>query len=441
MKRYSTIGMGPSQGRHSALNAARLTAEATGQDIEAVGHTTSRPPFTAEKIGVLAGRGFEPVRLTAMHHRHIEFGARMMPAGLWMRPAYYGAKAERERMIREEALAVRNNVGMIDVSTLGGIEVCGPDAAELLERLYTFAYKKQEVGRSRYVLMTDEAGVIIDDGVACRLHDEHFYVTATTSGVDNVYRSMLWRNAQWRLDVVVTNVTAAFAGVNVAGPRSREVLQRLADIDLSRQAFPYLGVRTGDVAGIPARLMRVGFVGELGYEIHVPASQGEALWDALMEAGKPEGIRPFGVEAQRLLRLEKGHIIVSQDTDGLTTPSEADMAWAISRRKPYFVGGRSIAIQDRNGLQRKLVGFAIDDKNAPIPEECHLTLKENEIVGRVTSAAWSDTLKQTIGLAYVHPDQTGIGASFDIKFAGGRIVEGQVAKLPFYDPDGARQEM
>ncbi len=441
VKRYSTIGMGPSQGRHSALNAARLTAEATGQDLEAVGHTTSRPPFVAEKMGVLAGRGFEPVRLTAMHHRHLGLGAHMMPAGLWMRPAFYGAKAERERMIREEALAVRNNVGMIDVSTLGGIEVCGPDAAEFLERLYTFAYKKQEVGRSRYVLMTDEAGVIIDDGVACRLHEEHFYVTATTSGVDNVYRSMLWRNAQWRLDVVVTNVTAAFAGINIAGPRSRAVLQRLTDLDLSRAAFPYLGVRTADVAGIPARLMRVGFVGELGYEIHVPASHGEALWDALTEAGKPEGIRPFGVEAQRLLRLEKGHIIVSQDTDGLTTPGEADMAWAISRRKPYFVGGRSIAIQDRNGLQRKLVGFVIDDKNAGVPEECHLTLRQNEIVGRVTSAAWSDALKQTVGLAYVHPGQAEIGAAFDIKVAGGRIVEGRVVKLPFYDADNARQEM
>ncbi len=187
--------------------------------------------------------------------------------------------------------------------------------------------------------------------------------------------------------------------------------------------------------------MRVGFVGELGYEIHVPASQGEALWDALMEAGKPDGIRPFGVEAQRVLRLEKGHIIVSQDTDGLTTPSEADMAWAISRRKPFFVGGRSIAIQDANGLTRKLVGFVIDDKTAPIPEECHLTLNEGEIVGRVTSVAWSDTLRQTIGLAYVHPGESGIGAVFDIKVAGGRIVEGRVVKLPFYDPDSARQEM
>ena len=183
---------------------------------------------------------------------------------------------------------------MIDVSTLGGIEVCGPDAAEFLERIYTFAYKKQEVGRSRYVLMTDESGVIADDGVACRFHQNHFYVTATTSGVDAVYRAMLWRNAQWRLDVVLTNVTAAFAGVNIAGPRSREVLARVcSDPDLSPQAFPYLGVRTGTVAGIPARLMRVGFVGELGYEIHVPASQGEALWDALLEAGKPEGHPPL----------------------------------------------------------------------------------------------------------------------------------------------------
>jgi sarcosine oxidase subunit alpha len=442
VKRYSTVGMGPSQGRHSALNAMRLTAEATGQEPEAVGHTTARPPFAAEKMGVLAGRAFEPVRLTAMHHRHLEAGAQMMPAGLWLRPAYYGAKGERAPAIREEVRAVRENVGVIDVSTLGGIEVCGPDSAEFLERMYTFAYKKQEVGRSRYVLMVDEAGVIVDDGVACRLHEQHFYVTATTGGVDGVYRSMLWRNAQWRLDVVLTNVTAAYAGVNIAGPHARDVLVRLCrDIDLSREAFPYLGVRTGTVASIPARLMRVGFVGELGYEIHVPASQGEALWDALIQAGRPEGIRPFGVEAQRVLRLEKGHIIIGQDTDGLTTPAEADMAWAIARRKPYFVGGRSLLIQDKNGITRKLVGFVIDEAAAPIPEECHLTLRGGEIVGRVTSAARSEALNAIIGLAYVAPEQAGVGSLFDIKVANGRIARGRVVKLPFYDPAGARQEL
>jgi sarcosine oxidase, subunit alpha len=442
VKRYSTVGMGPSQGRHSSVNAARLTAEASGLQPEAVGHTTARPPFSAEKMGVLAGRAFEPVRLTAMHHRHLEAGAQMMPAGLWLRPAYYGPKSQRALRIREEALNVRNNVGLIDVSTLGGIDVCGPDASEFLERLYTFAYKKQEVGRSRYVLMTEEAGVIVDDGVACRLHEKHFYVTATTSGVDSVYRAMLLNNAQWRLDVVVTNVTAAYAGVNIAGPRSREVLRRIcSDPDLSPEAFPYLGVRVGRVADISARIMRVGFVGELGYEIHVPSSMGEALWDALIEAGRPEGIRLFGVEAQRLLRLEKGHIIVSQDTDGLTNPIEADMSWAISRRKPFFVGGRSIEIQEKNGIKRRLVGFVVDDQSAPVPEECHLTLKDGAIAGRVTSAARSDTLHQTIGLAYVLSDQSAIDTLFDIKVDGGRIIKGRVVKLPFYDPAGARQEM
>jgi len=442
VKRYSTVGMGPSQGRHSALTAVRLTADATGQDIEVVGRTTSRPPFTAEKIGVLAGRSFEPVRHTAMHHRHVEAGAQMMPAGLWLRPAYYGPKAERVNCIEAEAVNVRSNVGLIDVSTLGGLDIRGPDAAEFLNRMYTFAYAKQPVGRSRYVLLTDDTGVIADDGVACRFHENHFYVTATTGGVDNVYREMLWRNAQWRLDVDVTNVSAAYAGVNIAGPRSRDVLQTVCDdTDLSPDGFPYMGVRTGTVAGIPARLLRVGFVGELGYEIHVPASRGEALWDALMEAGGEHGIRPFGVEAQRLLRLEKGHIIISQDTDGLSNPREADMAWAISRKKPYFVGGRSIEIQERNGIERKLVGFEISDPMAPVPEECHLTVRGKEIVGRVTSAARSPALGKIIGLAYVAPDQTEPGTRFDIKVAGGRILTGEVVKLPFYDADGERQEI
>ena len=442
VKRYSTVGMGPSQGRHSALSSVRLAADETGSDIEEIGRTTSRPPFTAETFGVLAGRAFEPVRHTAMHHRHLELGAQMMPAGLWLRPAYYGVKAEREKAIEAEALNVRRNVGLIDVSTLGGLEIRGPDAAEFMNRMYTFAYLKQPVGRSRYVLLTDETGVIADDGVACRFSENHFYVTATTGGVDNVYRSMLWRNAQWRLDVDVTNVTAAYAGVNIAGPKSRDVLAKLCtDTDLSAEGFPYMGIREATVAGIPARLLRVGFVGELGYEVHVPAGQGEALWDALMEAGADHGIRPFGVEAQRMLRLEKGHIIISQDTDGLTIPHEADMAWAISRKKPYFVGARSIEIQASRGVERVLVGFEIADPHVPVPEECHLTVRGQDIVGRVTSAVRSPTLEKTVGLAYVAPDQAEPGTAFDIKIAGGKRITGTVVKLPFYDPDGARQEM
>ncbi len=443
LKRYSTVGMGPSQGRHSAVAAVRVLARETGTDLARLSVTTQRPPYVPEKFALLAGRGFEQERHTAMHHRHLEMGASMMVAGLWYRPAFYGKPEERQTRIREEVVNVRQNVGLIDVSTLGGLDVRGPDAAEFLNRIYTFTYAKQPVGRSRYVLMTDQSGAIIDDGVACRFGDQHFYVTATTSGVDAVYRLMLFWNAQWRLDVDVANVTAAYAGVNIAGPKSREVLQKLcADIDLSAEGFPYMGVRMATVAGIPARLLRVGFVGELGYEIHVPASQGEALWDALLEAGMPQGIRPFGVEAQRVLRLEKGHIIVGQDTDGLTHPYEADMAWAIGKSKPYFMGGRSIAIQNARGLSRKLVGFTLDDPHAPLPEECYLTVRGADIVGRVTSAVRSPSVgDKIIGLAYVAPDQAEAGKTFDIKIAGGRLIQGTVVPIPFYDPENKRQEM
>lgn len=442
LKRYSTVGMGPSQGRHSAVTSVRVVSRETGTDIANMNVTTQRPPYTPEKFGHLAGRVFDPERRTAMHHRHLELGAQMMPAGVWWRPAYYGTKAERAAAIVTEVKAVRENVGLIDVSTLGGLDVRGPDAAEFLNRMYTFSYTKQPIGRSRYVLMTDNSGVITDDGVACRFHGEHFYVTATTSGVDVVYRQMLFWNAQWRLDVDVANVTAALAGVNIAGPKSRAVLQKVCtDIDLSAEAFPYMGVKLGTVAGIPARLMRVGFVGELGYEIHVPAGYGEALWDALIEAGKPEGIKPFGVEAQRVLRLEKGHIIVSQDTDGLTNVWEADMPWALAKTKPFFVGGRSTEILAKTKLVRKLVGFTLKNAGDVCPEECHLVLKGEEIVGRVTSAVTSPSLGKVVGLAYVHADDAALGSEFTIKVDGGRRITGIVTKYPFYDPENKRQEM
>ncbi len=442
VKRYSTVGMGPSQGRHSALNSVRITADTTGADINVIGRTTSRPPFTAEKFGVLAGRSFEPVRYTPMHHRHIEANATMLLAGLWLRPAFYGPDSEREAAINREAVNVRKNVGIVDVSTLGAIEIRGPDAAEFVNRMYTFAYVKQPLMRSRYLLMTDETGVVTDDGVACRFNKDHFYLSATTGGVENVYRNMLRWNAQWRLDLDISNVTSAYAGVNLAGPKSRQVLSKLCDdIDLSPEDFPYVDCRMGTVAGIPARLMRVGFVGELGYEIHVPSSQGEALWDALIEAGASEGIKPFGIEAQRLLRLEKGHIIVSQDTDGLTNPLEADMEWAIAKKKPFFVGARAVQIQMNNGIDRKLVGFTVPDKEAPVPSECHLTVRGDHITGYVTSAVRSPNLKKIIGLAYVAPDQTEPGTIFDIKVNDGKIIKGKVVPLPFYDPDNKRQEL
>ena len=441
VKRYSTVVMGPSQGKQSALCNLRLVTKQTNHELNGVTVTTQRPPFSPEYIQHLAGKAFQPAKHSAMHHRHLENNAQMMSAGLWYRPAFYGAAENKDQCIEEENLAVRNNVGLIDVSTLGKLEVRGPDAAEFLNRMYTFAYSKQPIHRSRYVLMTDSTGAIIDDGVACRMDEHIFYVTATTSGVDGVYRNMLRWNAEWNLQVDIANVTAAYAAVNLAGPNSRDVLNMLTDdINLSATDFAYMEVRSGHISGIPARLLRVGFVGELGYEIHVPASQGEALWDILIDAGKKFDIRPFGVEAQRLLRLEKGHIIVSQDTDGLTIPQEANMGWAIAQKKPFFHGKRAIQIINERSLSRQLVGFTMPD-TSPLPQECNLVIKDNAITGRVTSVSHSPSLKKIIGLAFVSPDKSEAGQTIQIKLSNSKLVEAQVCQTPFYDPDNKRQEM
>ena len=252
---------------------------------------------------------------------------------------------------------------------------------------------------------------------------------------------MLKWNAQWRLDIDIANVTSAFSAVNLAGPDARKVLEKLTnDIDLSAEEFPFLAYREGNVADIPARLLRVGFVGELGYEIHVPASFGEALWDALMKAGEAFDIKPFGVETQRLLRLEKGHFIVSQDTDGMSHPGELSLTWAVNRKKPFFVGCRSVDIVMAQKQTRKLVGFVLPHKSLK-PEEGHLVLEGDEISGNVTSCEYSSTNNKIIGMAYVGINQADVGCLFPIRVDNNKIVSAEVIQLPFYDPDNHRQEM
>jgi sarcosine oxidase subunit alpha len=440
VKRFSTVGMGPSQGRHSALPTARLVASSTDRTVTETGVTTARPPFAPEKLAHLAGRMFDPYRCTAMHHRHLALGAKMVPAGNWQRPGYYGADGERERCIQRESEHVRNKVGVIDVSTLGGIEIRGGDAAEFMNRIYTFAFLKQPVGKTRYAVLTNEHGVVIDDGVACRISDDHFYVTATTSGVDAVYREMIKWNAQWRLNIDIANVTSAFSAVNLAGPDSRKVLETLInDVDLSSEAFPYLAYREGHIDGIPARLLRVGFVGELGYEIHVPSRYGEALWDKSLEAGKTFNIKPFGVDTQRLLRLEKGHIIVSQDTDGMSHPGELSLTWAVNRKKPFFVGCRSVDIVMAQKQTRKLVGFTLPTSSTK-PEEGHLVIKGENVAGNVTSCEYSSTIGAIIGMAFAGIGESEPGNILSIR-VDGEMVNATVVELPFFDPKNKRQEL
>ena len=441
VKRFSTVGMGPSQGRHSALTTARLVAKYTQRSMTETGVTTARPPFSAEKLAHLAGRRFDPYRQTAMHRRHLELGASMMPVGNWQRPAFYGSPEQRLQHIQAEVHNVRHNVGIIDVSTLGGLDIRGPDSAELLNRIYTFSFSKLAVGKTRYAVMAAEDGVIMDDGVAARLGEQHFYVTATTSAVDRVYQQMLKWNAQWRLNVDIANVTSAFCAVNIAGPNAAKLMQQIChDVDFSQACFPYLGVRLGTIQDIPVRLLRVGFVGELGYEIHYPARYGEFLWDVLLNFGQAFHMQPFGVEAQRLLRLEKGHLIVGQDTDGMSHPLECDLAWAVAKSKPWFVGKRSISILSQQPLKRKLVCFCLDKQQSK-PLEGHIVLSGDKITGHVTSCEFSAILDQTIGMAYVGVEQSQEGDQFPIRVEKGEIVYATVVKAPFYDPEARRQEM
>jgi sarcosine oxidase subunit alpha len=439
LKRYSTVGMGPSQGKLSNLNAARILGSLTDAPLQHIGLTTARPPYQPVTLGALAGAGFSPLRRTALDARHVALGAVWMPAGHWRRPAYYARPGSAPGdSIAAEARAVREAVGLIDVSTLGKIDVAGPDAALLLERLYTGRFADMAPGTTRYALMVDEAGTVTDDGVVARLAADHFYVSTTTSGAAGVYREMQRRVAEWRLDCILHNLTGHLAAMNLAGAASRDVLRGLCDADLSPAAFPYLGARSGRIAGVMARIQRVGFVGELGYEIHVAYDAAGQVWDALLDAGRAAGIRPFGVEAQRLLRLEKAHVIVGQDTDGITNPFEAGMGWAVKQDKPFFVGQRSLQILKGRGTKQQLAGFALETPDAAV-QECHLVIAAGEIAGRVTSIGRSFTLGRTIGLAMLDPALTRPGTSFIIRGDSGRSVAARVVATPFYDPGQVRQ--
>jgi sarcosine oxidase subunit alpha len=442
LKRFSTVGMGPSQGKLSNINAVRILARMNGASINETGTTTSRPFHQPVSIGHLAGRRFHPQRRTPIDDWHVQAGATMVHAGAWMRPEYYKSEGKsRDECLLDEATNVRQNVGLIDVSTLGKLRISGPDAVRFLERIYTARFAKQEVGRVRYGLACDETGVIIEDGVVARVAENRFYVTATSSGAGAFYREMQRWALIWGMDVTLSNATGHLAAMNIAGPNCRAVLQKLTEVDLSWDALPYLGLRIGTVAGASATLLRVGFVGELGYEIHVPTSLALHVWTSLMQAGAELGIRPFGVEAQRLLRLEKGHLIVSQDTDALTNPFEADTAWAIGKNKSFFVGSRSLDILRKKPLSRRLVGLSFQaDQTTSLPEECHLIIVDGQIAGRITSIAPRSTLGHPIAMAYVRPDLAKVGTSVHIRIDDGSLVEAAVANMPFFDPDNTRQQ-
>jgi sarcosine oxidase subunit alpha len=452
LKRYTTLGMGTDQGKTSNVNALALLAHDIGADIPSVGTTTFRPPYTPVGIGALAGRDggerLDPVRRTPMHHWHEATGAPFENVGQWKRAWYYPRPGETmHEAVTRECLAVRQSLGVIDATTLGKIDIQGPDTVMLLDMVYTNAWGNLEIGRSRYGLMLDEQGYVIDDGVTTRLGPNHFLMTTTTG---NAARVLAWIEewlqcefTAWR--VYCTSVTEQWATVALAGPNARRLLAELAvDINLAPEAFPHMSVRSGHVAGIPARVFRVSFTGELSYEINVPASYGLALWTACMTAGARYGIIPFGTEAMHVLRAEKGYIIVGQETDGTVTPHDLGMGWIVSKRKPDFIGKRGLARPDlaRAG-RRQLVGLSARDPALVLPEGTHAVASIRRrppmpMIGHVTSSYMSPILGRSIALAMIADGQKRMGETVRLPLLDGRVVEAELVDPRFYDRDGKR---
>jgi sarcosine oxidase subunit alpha len=427
-KRYTTVTMGPCQGRMCQLPSIRLLALETGERLEDVGTTTARPPWVAVPMGVLAGRPFEPAKRSSIHGRHRELGATVRWAGDWRRAYDYGDP-------QAEALNVHEAAGLIDVSTLGKLLVRGPDAGELLDRLYPNRFSDLKPGRVRYGILGSEAGRIIDDGTICRLDAETFYVTTTSSGAGAVEEWFAWWLAVWGLRAHVTDLTQSLSALNLAGPRAREILSTVADLDCSPEAFRYLDGRRATVAGVPALALRIGFVGEVGYELHFPAAHGEHVWDALLRAGGPHGLRPFGLEPQRILRLQKLHILVGQDTDSESTPYGAAMPWAVKLDKPQdFIGRWALEHHALETPAVALVGFTMPGEH--VPTEGAVVLAPGDApLGQVTSSRWSPVLERVIGMAWVAGGLAEEGTEIAISDAG-VTHRARVVTRPHFDPAG-----
>ena len=451
VKRYTTVGMATDQGKTSNLNALGLVAARTGKPVPEVGHTTFRMPYTPVTFATLAGcsRGalFDPVRTTPMHEASVARGAVFEDVGQWKRARYFPNTGEdMHAAVARECRAVRSACGIFDASTLGKIAVVGPDAAEFLNRLYVNDFTGLAAGRCRYGILLREDGFVFDDGVIARLAADRFHVTTTTGGAARVLSMMEdYRQAEWpELAVWLTSTTEQWAVIAVQGPLARRVIEPLvAGIDLAPAALPHMAVAHGKVAGSPAMLFRVSFTGELGYEINVPAAQGAAVWEAVCEAGKPHGLTPYGTESMHLLRAEKGYIIVGQETDGTAVLDDVGLSWAIGRKKPDFVGKRSI---ERAGIRREgrrqLVGLLTRDPNIVLEEGAQLAERPGlpvpmKAIGHVTSSYASVALGRSIALAMVAGGRARIGQALHVRMPGGDI-EVEVVNPVFYDPEGAR---
>jgi len=446
VKRYTTTGMATDQGKTSNMNALGIVVRELGVQVPEVGLTTFRPPYTPVTFGTLAGasRGalFDPVRTTALHDRATAMGAVFEDVGLWKRARFFPHVGEdMDRAVARECLTTRRSAGLFDASTLGKIEVVGPDAAEFLGRMYVNAFAKLQPGRCRYGLMLGENGFVMDDGVVARLSDTRFHVTTTTGGAPRVLAMMEdYLQTEWpELRVWLTSVTEQWAVLAVQGPLARTVLAPLVgDIDIGPAAMPHMSVRTGHILDIPTRLFRVSFTGELGFEVNVPSGDAEAVWDAVCDRLQAVGGCLYGTEAMHVMRAEKGYVIVGQETDGTVTADDLGLGGMIGKAKRDFVGKRSLARIDLARAGRKqLVGLRTD--GAVLEEGAQLVDASDSVVslGHVTSSYGSATVGHPIALALIADGRARIGQTLFVPMPAGPIPV-RIATTVFLDPEGER---
>ncbi|MGE3499334.1 MAG: 2Fe-2S iron-sulfur cluster-binding protein [Candidatus Binatia bacterium] len=453
VKRFTLIGTGFDQGRTAGPNAAAIAAAVLGRGVDEVGTSTTRAPSLPLSFSLLAGRAtgerYDPVRTTPMQAWHEAYGAVFEPVGQWQRAWYYPRAGESmDDAVLRECAAARQSVAVMDASTLGKIDVQGPDAVEFLNRMYTNSYDTLAVGMCRYGLLCSLDGMVMDDGVVMRLARDRFIATTTTGGAARVVDHMEeFLQTEWpELRVRLTSVTEQWATVAVVGPRSREVIRAVAPgLDVSREGFPFMAIRDCNVAGIRARICRISFSGELAYEINVPGFSGLAVWETVMAAGRPFGITPYGTETMHVLRAEKGFIIVGQETDGTVTPQDLGMEWIIAKKKPFYVGKRSHARPDNlRPDRRKLVGLLPLNPMERLPEGAQLVLDPDQpvpmkMIGWVSSSYCSAALGRTFALALVERGPERIGQIVHAPLPD-RTIAAEIVQPVFYDPQGARRD-
>jgi sarcosine oxidase subunit alpha len=449
VKRYTTCGMAVDQGRTSNMNALALLAELTDREIAAVGTTTFRPPYDPVTLGALAGGRlgvrYRPLRRTPLDRWHAEHGGELEDFGGWLRPAWYRTQgSDRAHAVVLEKYAARTAVSLFDGSPLGKIEVRGPDSAQFLNRVYVNDMRRLGCGRARYGIMLNEHGVVIDDGVCMRLAEDHFLVSTTSAGAARTFAGFEeWLQCEWPdLRVLVTNVTSAWANIAVAGPRARDLVSRVApDFNLAKEVFPHLAVRTGTLGGLPARIARVSFTGELSYELSVPSGCGLSLWETLLAAGAELGVLPIGVDALQELRTEKGYLHVGTDTDGRTMPQDIGMAGSIASKADDFVGRRSLDRLDARRQDRlQFVGIAAEDPNVVLPVGAQLISQPRPPCGSegyVTSSCASEALGRGVALGLAQAGRSRMGHAV-YAYSLGRSWLARIVSPAWYDPAGSR---